>query len=89
MLTERGFFGGREQMELWMKSFVRGEIAKAKATQIPECPVCFQQLKPPKKIVQCLKVRENVRPSFTNKVSKKVLTLLFLIQNLFLSEIYT
>jgi len=55
MLTERGFFGGREQMELWMKSFVRGEIAKAKATRIPECPVCFQQLKPPKKIVQCLK----------------------------------
>ena len=39
-----------------MKTFVRGEIAKVKATPVPECPVCFLQLKPPKKIVQCLKV---------------------------------
>ena len=45
-----------EQMEQRMKTFVRGEIAKVKASPIPECPVCFLQLKPPKKIVQCLKV---------------------------------
>ena len=49
--------GGKlEQMEQRMENFVRGEIAKVKATTIPECPVCFLQLKPPKKIVQCLKV---------------------------------
>ena len=45
-----------EQMEQRMKTFVREEIAKVKETPIPECPVCFLQLKPPKKIVQCLKV---------------------------------
>ena len=39
-----------------MKTFVRGEIAKVKTTPVLECPVCFLQLKPPKKIVQCLKV---------------------------------
>ena len=44
------------QLEQRMKTFVRGEMAKVKATPIPECPVCFLQLKPPKKIVQCLKV---------------------------------
>jgi len=43
------------QQQQEMKNFVRGEIAKVKATSIPECPVCFLQLKPPKKIVQCLK----------------------------------
>ena len=49
--------GGKlEQMEQRMKTFVRGELAKVKATSIPECPVCFLQLKTPKKIVQCLKV---------------------------------
>ena len=44
------------QMEKRMKTFVQGEIAKVKATPIPECPVCFQDLTPPMKIVQCLKV---------------------------------
>ena len=44
------------QLEQRMKTFVRGEMAKVKVTPIPECPVCFLQLKPPKKIVQCLKV---------------------------------
>ena len=39
-----------------MKTFVQGEIAKVKATPVPECPVCFMQLKPPNKIVQCQKV---------------------------------
>ena len=45
-----------EQMEQRMKTFVQGEIAKVKVTTIPECPICFLQLKPPEKIVQCLKV---------------------------------
>ena len=45
-----------EQQQQQMMNFVRGEIAKVKVTPIPECPVCFLQLKPPKKIVQCLKV---------------------------------
>jgi len=44
-----------DQQQQQMKNFVRGEIAKVKATPIPECPVCFLQLKPPRKIVQCLK----------------------------------
>ena len=35
---------------------VRAEIAKVKTSSIPECPVCFQNLGPPKKIVQCLTV---------------------------------
>ena len=39
-----------------MKNVVRAEIAKVKTSSIPECPVCFQNLGPPKKIVQCLKV---------------------------------
>merc|ERR1719209_1549152 len=34
-----------------MKDFVCAEIAKVKASPIPECPVCLLQLKPPKKIV--------------------------------------
>ena len=46
-----------EKMEKRMRTFVQGEIAKVKAkAPIPECPVCFYELKPPKKIVQCLKV---------------------------------
>ena len=54
---EKNMGGKLEEMEQRMKSFVRGEIAKVKAKgPIPECPVCFQELKPPKKIVQCLKV---------------------------------
>ena len=44
------------QQQQQMKDFVQGELAKVKATPIPECPVCFLQLKPPKKIMQCLKV---------------------------------
>ena len=32
------------------------QMAKVKAPLVPECPVCLLQLKPPKKIVQCLKV---------------------------------
>ena len=37
-----------------MKTLVRGEVAKkVKAKPVP---VCFLHLKPPKKIVQCLKV---------------------------------
>ena len=51
---EKNMGGKLEQMEQRMKNFVRGEIAKVKATSIPECPVCFLQLK--SKIVQCLKV---------------------------------
>jgi len=43
------------QQQQQIKNFVRGEIAKVKVTPIPECPVCFQHLKAPKKIVQCLK----------------------------------
>ena len=39
-----------------MKNVVRAEIAMEKISSIPECPVCFQNLGPPKKIVQCLKV---------------------------------
>ena len=35
---------------------LRAEIAKVKTSPVPECPVCFQRLAPPKKIVQCLKV---------------------------------
>jgi len=45
-----------------MKTFVRGEIAKVKTTPVPECPVCFLQLKPPKKIVQCLKGHKICEP---------------------------
>ena len=45
-----------EKLEENMKNFVRAEIAKVRASTIPECPVCLLQLKPPKKIVQCLKV---------------------------------
>ena len=48
--------GELDQKQQQMKTFVRGELAKVKATSIPECPVCFLQLKTPKKIVQCLKV---------------------------------
>jgi len=44
-----------DQQHQQMKNFVRGEIAKVKVTPIPECPVCFQHLTSPKKIVQCLK----------------------------------
>ena len=39
---------------------VRAEIAKVKTSSIPECPVCFQNLGPPKKIVQCLKVGQQL-----------------------------
>ena len=39
-----------------MKNVVRAEIAKVKTSSIPECPVCFQNLGPPKKIVQCFMV---------------------------------
>ena len=44
-----------KNMQQEMKS-VRAEIARVKTSSIPECPVCFQKLAPPKKIVQCLKV---------------------------------
>jgi len=50
------------QQQQQMKDFVRGEIAKVKGTPIPECPVCFLQLKPPKKIVQCLKGHKICEP---------------------------
>ena len=43
-----------------MKNVVRAEIAKVKTSSIPECPVCFQNLGPPKKIVQCLKVGQQL-----------------------------
>jgi len=59
---EKNMGGKLEQMEQRMKNFVRGEIAKVKATPIPECPVCFLQLKPPKKIVQCLKGHKICEP---------------------------
>ena len=45
-----------EQGQQQLKNFVRAEIAKVKAPLVPECTVCLLQLKPPKKIVQCLKV---------------------------------
>ena len=44
------------KVEERLKDIVRAEIAKVKTSSIPECPVCFQRLVPPKKIVQCLKV---------------------------------
>ena len=44
------------KVEERLKDIVRAEIAKVKTPSIPECPVCFQRLAPPKKIVQCLKV---------------------------------
>ena len=48
-----------EQMEKRMKTLLQEEIAKVKSkASIPECPVCFRELKSPKKIVQCLRVRE-------------------------------
>ena len=53
---EQTMGGKLEQMEKRMKTFVQEEIAVGKANPIPECPVCFQELKPPTKIVQCLKV---------------------------------
>ena len=46
----------QEQDQQEMKNFVRSEIVKVKAPLVPECPVCLLQLKPPKKIMQCLKV---------------------------------
>ena len=49
-------------LEILMKNFVRGELAKVKATSILECPVCFMQLKPPNKIVQCLKGHKICEP---------------------------
>ena len=48
----------QEQEQQEMKNFFRSEIAKVKATLVPECPVCLLQLKSPKKIVQCLRVGE-------------------------------
>ena len=45
----------KESMQQEMKS-VRAEIARVKTSSIPGCPVCFEKLAPPKKIVQCLKV---------------------------------
>jgi len=45
-----------------MKNFFRSEIAKVKATLVPECPVCLLQLKPPKKIVQCLRGHKICEP---------------------------
>ena len=45
-----------QNMQQEMKLVVRAEIAKLKTSSIPECPVCFQNLAHPKKIVQCLKV---------------------------------
>ena len=44
------------KVEERLKDIVRAEVAKVKTSSIPECPVCFQRLAPPKKIVQCLKV---------------------------------
>ena len=44
------------KVEERLKDIVQAEIAKVKTSSIPECPVCFQRLAPPKKIVQCLKV---------------------------------
>ena len=44
------------KVEERLKDIVRAEIAKVKTSPVPECPVCFQRLAPPKKIVQCLKV---------------------------------
>ena len=44
------------KVEERLKDIVRAEVAKVKTSSIPECPVCFLRLAPPKKIVQCLKV---------------------------------
>ena len=41
-----------KRMKQEMKRIIRG----VKTLSIPKCPVCFQHLAPPKKIVQCLKV---------------------------------
>ena len=51
-----------DQQQQQMKTFVQEELAKVKATSIPECPVCFMQLKPPNKIVQCLKGHKICEP---------------------------
>ena len=44
-----------ERMEEKIKKIVRAEVAKSRMPLFPECPVCFDKLSPPKKIVQCLK----------------------------------
>ena len=85
-----------DQQQQQMKTFVQEELAKVKATSIPECPVCFLQLKPPRedcavpegkgvwnRVCFSNQLYENVRPS------KRVGTLLFFSPNLFFPELYT
>ena len=45
-----------ENSEERMKQEMKRIFRAVKTSSIPECPVCFQHLAPPKKIVQCLKV---------------------------------
>ena len=47
---EQTMGGKLEQMEKRMKTFVQEEIAVGKANPIPECPVCFQELKPRRRL---------------------------------------
>jgi len=51
-----------ERMEEKIKKIVRAEVAKARMPLIPECPVCFDKLSPPKKIVQCLEGHKICEP---------------------------
>ena len=46
----------KDEMKAEIKDVVCAEMVKVKTSSIPECPVCFQNLGPPKKIVQCLTV---------------------------------
>merc|ERR550519_1906222 len=52
----------KQNMEQEIKSVVRAKIAKMKTSSIPECPVCFEDLAHPKKIVQCLKGHKICEP---------------------------
>ena len=46
-----------------MESTLKAEIARARdPIKIPECPICFEELRPPLRIVQCLKGHKICEP---------------------------
>ena len=46
-----------------MEDWLRAEIAKAREPiAIPECPICLEELRPPLRIVQCLKGHKICEP---------------------------